>query len=88
MSRLLSLRPAIRRLEVAELFHLRAHCIELAERLQDAERQVVGLKRDVNYWQDCAERWREAFIEDVNEHGLTVGLTVDGHIFPNAGEPA
>jgi hypothetical protein len=36
-----------RRLENAELEHLRQHCAEQAERIEE-------LERDRDYWQDCA----------------------------------
>lgn len=80
MNRLLSLRPTIRRLEHAELFHLREHCAELAVRIEQLEAENADLKRELDYAQDCAERWRDDALDAINEAGCDVGLTVTGHV--------
>ena len=80
MNRLLSLRALLRRLEYAELRHLREHCSELANRVDDLEAENGDLHDRLVYWRNQAERWREDVVSAINEHGGGVGLTVDGHL--------
>lgn len=62
-----------RRLEKAELEHLREHITELADRLEWAEKATARAE-------DSAEYWREQCESLIAQMGNQVGLTVDGDL--------
>ncbi len=66
-----------------ELDHLRAHCIKLANELEDAQATIERLTAE----RDSAERWAEGWREDVDRlvtalegAGRQVGLTQCGAV--------
>lgn len=74
-----------RKLERAELEHLRRHCAELAEKLEEAERRIQ-IAEDRAYNADCiGHMWHELALElqqaelerDPNSR---IGLTKEGHL--------
>ena len=72
-----------KRLSRWELDHLRAHCAELADRLEAAQHRIEALEEEVsNAWR-WGEHWRDQSQElanELHEAGKTVGLTVDGEL--------
>ncbi|WP_228895657.1 DUF1566 domain-containing protein [Acidovorax sp. Leaf73] len=70
-----------KRLARWELDHLRHHCADLAQRLDDALGRVDTLESEVSRAWDAADSWREQtteLVNDLQEAGKTVGLTMDG----------
>ncbi len=67
------------RLERWELNHLRAHCAELADKVED-------LQRRLDYAEDCAESWRRdhdslrEHLDNDTEDGRCIGLTQTGEL--------
>lgn len=75
-----------RKLEKRELEHLRRHVAELGERLEYAVEECTRAR-------ECAESWREdamELIDELQDEGKTIGLTVAGQIgvVAEAPEPA
>ena len=62
-----------RRLEKAELEHLREHITELANRLECAEKATALAENSAKYWREQCESL-------VAQMGNQVGLTVDGDL--------
>ena len=68
-----------RRLERWELNHLRQHCAELADKVED-------LQRRLDYAEDCAESWRQAHhglqehLDNDTDDGRCIGLTMAGEL--------
>lgn len=62
-----------RRLEKAELEHLREHITELVERLEWAEKATARAEDSAEYWREQCE---SLIAQMVNQ----VGLTVDGDL--------
>lgn len=71
-----------RRIKQAELAHLRELVAEYQARLDANEARIAELKRDRDYWADCADRWREDTLQAINDAGCEPGLTVDGRLIP------
>ena len=70
-----------KRLARWELDHLRQHCADLAQRLDTANTRIETLESEVWRAWDTADSWRDQTTELVNElqeSGKTVGLTMDG----------
>jgi hypothetical protein len=65
-----------RRLEKAELEHLRGHCAVLADRLEKAdERATVAEELADFYWQEHMN-----LVQSLTDQGEEIGMTRDGHI--------
>lgn len=65
-----------RRLEKAELEHLRQHAADLADRLEKMEQRAIEAEDQANwYWQSQMD-----LIQSLTEQGETLGMTVNGHI--------
>lgn len=65
-----------RKLEAAELIHLRQHCNYLAERLEIAEERAMKSEEQADwYWQE----WHN-LIDQMMEEGEEIGLTKDGQV--------
>lgn len=62
-----------RRLEKAELEHLREHASELAERLEWAEQATARAEDQADYWREQCESL-------IAQLGNQVGLTVEGDL--------
>lgn len=72
-----------KRLNRWELDHLRHHCADLAQRLDDALIRVDALESEASRAWDAADSWREQateLVNDLHEAGKTVGLTIDGEL--------
>lgn len=70
-----------KRLNRWELDHLRHHCADLAQRLDDALIRVDTLESEASRAWDAADSWREQateLVNDLQEAGKTVGLTMGG----------
>jgi len=70
-----------KRLERWELEHLRKHAADLAQRLETAQARIETLESEVWRAWDAADSWRDQtqeLVNDLQEAGQTVGLTVDG----------
>jgi hypothetical protein len=63
-----------RRLERAELVHLRQHCAELAERLEKAEDDLRYSQESYDFSADWARELMEAHPE------VQIGITREGHV--------
>lgn len=65
------LRKMLERLHAAELVHLREHCAELAQIIEDLERDLEAAERQGEYWRDqCLNLELPA--------GTAMGMTKDG----------
>lgn len=68
-----------RRFERWELTHLRQHCAELADKVEDLQRRLT-------YAEDCAESWRRdhdsllEHLDNYTEDGRCIGLTQTGEL--------
>lgn len=70
-----------KRLARWELDHLRQHCADLAQRLDDALSRIDALEREASRAWDAADSWHEQameLVDDLHEAGKAVGLTMDG----------
>jgi hypothetical protein len=66
-----------RRLEKAELEHLRQHCAELRARLDIAEERAANAEATA----DCYWHQHMDLIQSLNERDdVQIGITQDGHI--------
>lgn len=73
-----------RKLHAWELSHLREHCAELAERIEQLERDLADTEAIAEQWQ----REAEALREDVGTRGGVVHLYRDGGMAISYGPPA
>lgn len=71
-----TLRTIRARLERWELQHLREHCAQLAQRLEDLELDVTREAGAADHWRNQCQ----ALIEDLQDAAQEVGLTVDGEL--------
>ena len=71
-----TLRTIRARLERWELQHLREHCAQLAQRVEDLELDVTREAGAADHWRNQCQ----ALIEDLQDAGQTVGMTVDGEL--------
>ncbi|WP_440105677.1 hypothetical protein [Acidovorax sp. BL-A-41-H1] len=72
-----------KRLSRWELEHLRAHCAELADKLESAQHRIEALEEEANQAWRWSEHWRDQSQElanELHEAGKTVGLTIDGEL--------
>jgi phosphoserine phosphatase len=72
-----------KRLSRWELDHLRQHCADLAQRLDDALSRIDTLESEVSRAWDAADSWRDQtheLVNDLHEAGKTVGLTMGGEL--------
>ena len=70
----------VRKLHGWELLHLR-QLVELQRAaLDQAEQERDQALRRAHQAEDDAERWRDEWLQTVNEAGLVPGLTVAGHV--------
>lgn len=70
-----------KRLDRWELDHLRKHCANLAQRLDDALGRIDTLESEVRRAWDAADLWHaqtQELVADLQEAGKTVGLTTSG----------
>lgn len=72
----MSLNALRRKLEAWELDHLRQHCAEQAQRIEELERQLRYAEQVSEQWQREAESYREHLMND----GKTIGLHIDGQV--------
>ena len=78
-----------KRLSRWELDHLRAHCAELARRLDAANTRIDTLESEVWRAWDAADSWRDQSLElvtELQEAGKDVGLTMDGALVVMGGQ--
>ena len=78
-----------KRLSRWELDHLRAHCAELAQRLDAANTRIDTLESEVWRAWDAADSWRGDAMDLANHlqaEGAAVGLTVDGALVVMGGQ--
>ncbi|MCU0966694.1 MAG: hypothetical protein MUF08_16980, partial [Burkholderiaceae bacterium] len=68
-----TLQRMLRRLQAAELLHLREHCAELAQQLEDLQREAAAANDSADYWREQCLRVQEDLAE--NQH---LGMTADG----------
>ena len=71
-----TLRTIRARLERWELQHLREHCAQLAQRVEDLELDVTRESGAADHWRNQCQ----ALIEDLQDAGQDVGMTVDGQL--------
>lgn len=64
-----------RRLERCELDHLREHCAEQAERIEQLERELRWADESADMWQRSAEAMQEHL-----DDSARIGITVDGAV--------
>lgn len=69
-----------RRLEQLELEHLRAHAAELAERIEQLERDVYNAEACADMWRDACVRFEGTLDDEGRTLGL--GLTIAGEVVP------
>ena len=71
-----TLRTIRARLERWELQHLREHCAQLAQRVEDLELDVTREAGAADHWRNQCQ----ALIEDLQDAGQTVGMTAGGEL--------
>lgn len=73
-----------RRLERAELHHLREHALELHQQTEALAAEVADLRRRLEYAEWWAESWRQDALEATQEladdQGGAIGLRRDGSL--------
>jgi hypothetical protein len=69
-----------RRLERLELEHLREHAAELAERVEQLERDIFYAEADADMWHDACLRFEGTL--DGEGKTLGLGLTITGDVVP------
>lgn len=77
------LAPIRRRLEKAELEHLRAHAAQLAERLENMKYERDEARDECASAWSAADHWHDQTMELTRELlalGSAVGITVDGEM--------
>ena len=67
------LRALRKRLESAELIHLREHAAELAERVEDLERRLYAAEDQAEFWHQSHHN-----LEEHLDDGHCIGLTQQG----------
>jgi hypothetical protein len=73
--------PALtRKLHGLELQHLRQHVEDLRARLDAAETERDDALRRAFWAEDNADRWRDDFLQAINDQGATPGLTRAGNV--------
>lgn len=74
------LRALQRKLERAELEHLRALTAELHERLEAAERRAAYAEDCAEFWQENCHRIRDAVNSEEGASHRAVGVTKSGEL--------
>ncbi len=69
-----------RKLHAWELQHLREVVAEQQQAIQELQADVADLKRRLHWAEDNADRWRDDFLQALEDTGRTPGLTVDGSV--------
>jgi hypothetical protein len=69
-----------RRLEAMELEHLRAHALDLHQRLEKAEDALHNAERCADFWQDQASTMQEAAADPAFATHRSIGLNKDGEL--------
>lgn len=79
------LRRLQRRLDRWELEHLREHAAQLAERVEELERQLADADQAADFWREQVHQLQEEL-----EPGTRIGLTVNGamHVIQDPACPA
>lgn len=69
-----------RKLEAAELEHLRRHVSELQARLEQAEERAALAEEHAESWREAFFDFQEQVADELEAAGKAVGLTKDGAI--------
>lgn len=69
-----------RKLEAAELEHLRQHAAELHERLEEATERADRAEECADMWWRTFHDFREEVQNELDAAGMAVGITKDGAI--------
>jgi hypothetical protein len=72
----MSLKALRRKLEAWELEHLRQHCAEQAQRIEELEQQLRYTESIADQWQREAESYREHLMNE----DKTICLNIDGQV--------
>lgn len=73
-----ALRALRRKLEAAELIHLRRHAADLAARLEAAEARAGLAEENAGFWQNQALEAFDSASADRGRGAVTIGITRDG----------
>lgn len=69
-----------RKLHAWELQHLRALTAELHAQLEAAHAELADTKRRLSWAEDNADRWRDDFLQVIEQTGATPGLMPTGQV--------
>lgn len=75
-----AIRRLQRKLERAELEHLREHCAELAARLEESERGRAYAEDNAEFWHDNSMRLQDAINSDEGASHRAVGMNKAGEL--------